>query len=73
MAEKTSNLTTYYATSARTVGGREDLWDQVTTVSAGISITGDIAGTEVTQLYASFPTEDDQSVRQLRRFQKVLI
>lgn len=54
VAEKTSNLTSWYETSIRAVGGREDLWGQVTIVSASISITGDITDAEVTQLYVSF-------------------
>ncbi|KAF2709060.1 glycoside hydrolase family 3 protein [Pleomassaria siparia CBS 279.74] len=70
---KSSNLTAGYATGARAVGGREDLWDVVATVTTSISNTGEIAGGEVAQLYVSFPDAADQPIRQLRGFQKVSI
>ncbi|KAI1337486.1 glycoside hydrolase superfamily [Xylariaceae sp. FL0016] len=62
-----------YATGARAVGGREDLWDVVATVTATVSNTGSVAGAEVAQLYVAFPDAADEPVRQLRGFDKVTI
>lgn len=68
-----SNATAGYATGRRAVGGREDLWDSVATVSATISNTGDRDGSEVAQLYVAFPEAADMPVRSLRGFEKVQI
>ncbi|KAF4915230.1 putative beta-glucosidase D [Colletotrichum viniferum] len=70
---KSSNLTSGFATGDKSVGGREDLWDIVATVSTSISNTGSVAGAEVAQLYISFPDVAGEPVRQLRGFQKVTI
>lgn len=72
-ATKTSNLTAGYASGARAVGGREDLWDVVAHVASSISNTGSIEGQETAQLYVSFPAAADEPVRQLRGFEKVAI
>lgn len=58
------------ATGARAVGGREDLWDTIATVTTSVTNTGAVAGAEVAQLYVSFPAAADEPVRQLRGFQK---
>ncbi|KAI0478978.1 glycoside hydrolase superfamily [Xylariaceae sp. FL0804] len=73
-AQLTGNLMTGgYATGVRAVGGREDLWDVVATVTAEIANTGDVAGAEAAQLYVSFPDAADEPDRQLRGFDKVSI
>ncbi len=69
----TTALNSTYATGSRAIGGREDLWDVVATVSSSISNTGSIAGAEVAQLYIAFPDAADEPVRQLRGFEKVSI
>lgn len=72
-ATATSNLTAGIVNGSRAVGGREDLWDVVATVSTSISNTGSIEGQEAAQLYVSFPDVADEPVRQLRGFEKVSI
>ncbi|KAH6672261.1 putative beta-glucosidase D [Halenospora varia] len=69
----TTALGQAYASGARAVGGREDLWDIVANVSTSITNTGSIAGAEVAQLYVQFPDAADEPVRQLRGFEKVLV
>ncbi|KAK7746558.1 hypothetical protein SLS62_009355 [Diatrype stigma] len=70
-AQKNNSLRAGYATGALAVGGREDLWDAVATVTATVTNTGSVAGSEVAQLYVGFPAAADEPVRQLRGFQKV--
>lgn len=73
-ARKTTDLSAAgYATGALAVGGREDLWDAVATVTATVSNTGAVAGSEVAQLYVGFPAAADEPARQLRGFQKVAL
>ncbi|TIB80933.1 glycoside hydrolase [Wallemia mellicola] len=48
----------------------KSLYDVVKTVTATVSNTGDVEGSEVAQLYVSFPGEG-QPPRQLRGFEKV--
>ncbi|EOD47782.1 putative beta-glucosidase d protein [Neofusicoccum parvum UCRNP2] len=60
-----------YATGAKAVGGREDLWDVVATAAITVSNTGARDGAEAAQLYVSFPAAAGQPVRQLRGFEKV--
>ncbi|KAH8641590.1 putative beta-glucosidase D [Alternaria alternata] len=69
----TEKLSETYASGALAVGGREDLWDLVATVSTTITNTGRIAGAEVAQLYVEFPAAADEPAKQLRGFQKVTI
>lgn len=69
----TTALAEAYSTGDLAIGGREDLWDVVATVSTSISNTGSIAGAEVAQLYITFPDVADEPVRQLRGFEKVTI
>ncbi|KZL86990.1 beta-glucosidase d [Colletotrichum incanum] len=66
-------LTSGFAEGDRSIGGREDLWDTVATVSSSISNTGSVAGVEVAQLYISFPAVAGEPLRQLRGFQKVAV
>ncbi|GJC81570.1 putative beta-glucosidase D [Colletotrichum liriopes] len=66
-------LTSGLAGGDRSIGGREDLWDTVATVSSSISNTGSVVGAEVAQLYISFPAVAGEPVRQLRGFQKVTV
>lgn len=65
-------LSSKYASAQLSVGGREDLWDNVATVNATVTNIGDRPGHEVAQLYLSFPEEADQPVHQLRGFERVL-
>ncbi|KAK8157856.1 putative beta-glucosidase D [Phyllosticta citrichinensis] len=60
-----------YATGSRAIGGCEDLWTDVVTVSTQVSNTGSVAGAEVAQLYVSFPDAAEQPVKVLRGFEKV--
>ncbi|KEY74419.1 hypothetical protein S7711_04459 [Stachybotrys chartarum IBT 7711] len=53
-------------------GGQADLWDELVTVTADITNTGDFEGMEVAQLYLGIPGENTP-VRQLRGFEKPLI
>jgi len=53
-------------------GGRADLWDNLVTVTAEITNTGDVEAAEVAQLYLGIPVAG-QPVRQLRGFDKVEI
>lgn len=55
----------------RAVGGYEDLWDVVASVSVKIRNTGSVDGAEVPQLYISYPEASEQPVRQLRGFENV--
>ncbi|KAI9731220.1 MAG: hypothetical protein M1834_005413 [Cirrosporium novae-zelandiae] len=69
----TTAFSSTYATGAVGVGGREDLWDTIATVSTTISNTGSLDGAEVAQLYIQYPASADEPVRQLRGFAKVQI
>jgi beta-glucosidase len=62
-----------YATGDLAVGGREDLWDVVATVTGSITNTGDVAGAEVVQLYVTFPDVAGEPLRQLRGFEKIFL
>lgn len=55
------------------VGGRTDLWDEVASISVQVTNTGKVKGTEIAQLYLTFPEAADQPVRQLRGFDKVVL
>ncbi|KAE9397359.1 glycoside hydrolase [Gymnopus androsaceus JB14] len=67
------SLSSGYMTGALIVGGREDLWYDALTVSVNIKNVGTLAGSEVAQLYITFPDKADQPVRQLRGFDKVTL
>lgn len=72
VAANTTAPSEAYVTGALAIGGREDLWNVVATVSSSISNTGDVAGAEVAQLYVKFPDAADEPVRQLRGFDNSL-
>lgn len=61
-----------YPTEAVIPGGHADLWETIATVTATVSNTGNFAAAEVAQLYIGIPGQD-QPIRQLRGFEKVLI
>lgn len=73
LAMDASNLTAGFATGDIGIGGREDLWDTVATVTVKVANTGSVAGAEVAQLYVSFPDAAGEPVRQLRGFKKVML
>ncbi|KAL4898352.1 putative beta-glucosidase D [Aspergillus ambiguus] len=60
-----------YPTGKLSVGGYEDLWDIVASVHVTVQNTGGVDGTEIPQLYLSYPTVAQQPVRQLRGFENV--
>lgn len=68
------NMSTY-ASGPLLPGGRDDLWDVLATVNVTITNTGSVNGSEVPQLYLSYPSDSnaDQPLRQLRGFDKVEI
>ncbi|KAH8202201.1 hypothetical protein TruAng_003676 [Truncatella angustata] len=66
-------LTYKYASGTLTLGGEEDLWDEIVNVTASVSNSGELTGAEVAQLYISFPDEAEQPIRILRGFEKVSI
>lgn len=69
----TALSTSPYATGARAVGGRSDLWEVFATASTSITNSGSVDGSEIAQLYISFPDAAGEPVRQLRGFKKVAI
>lgn len=53
-------------------GGPEDFYDEVATITASITNSGDVAGAEVAQLYLSYPESAvDQPPQVLRGFSKL--
>ncbi|KAK2731015.1 hypothetical protein CKAH01_09273 [Colletotrichum kahawae] len=64
-------LSSTYPTGALFPGGQADLWDEVVSVKTKVQNTGAIAGSEVAQLYVTFPAEAAQPTRVLRGFEKV--
>ncbi|KIK52498.1 glycoside hydrolase family 3 protein [Collybiopsis luxurians FD-317 M1] len=71
--QKQSDLAPGFFTGAHAVGGRADLWDEAATVTFTITNTGTVAGTEIAQLYMTYPSVAEQPIRQLRGFEKVAI
>ncbi|KAJ5245992.1 hypothetical protein N7468_000975 [Penicillium chermesinum] len=51
-------------------GGAVDLWDNIANVTATVTNTGSVTGSEVAQLYVGIP---GGPVRQLRGFEKVML
>lgn len=66
-------LSSRYPTGIMTLGGQADLFSEVITVSTNLTNSGSLAGSEVAQLYLSFPEEASQPPRVLRGFEKVSI
>lgn len=64
-------LSSKYPTGHLTLGGTSDLWDEVVSVTTSVENTGAVAGSEVAQLYVSYPKEASQPPKQLRGFEKV--
>ncbi|WYZ33836.1 hypothetical protein EsH8_I_000112 [Colletotrichum jinshuiense] len=60
-----------YPTGAVVPGGQEDLWEEVISVKSNIKNAGGREGSEVAQLYISFPSEAAQPPRVLRGFEKI--
>lgn len=60
-----------YPSGVLTLGGSEDLFDEVIAVSFTLRNAGDVDGAEVVQLYVQYPTAAEQPPRQLRGFEKV--
>lgn len=73
VSTEASRLSLTYATGDLAVGGREDLWDTVASVSATVTNSGNVVGAEVAQLYVEFPVAADEPIRQLRGFEKLTI
>ena len=64
------STTAYPPSTAIEQGGNPHLWDEIATVSAQVTNTGDIDGDEVAQLYVGIP---NGPIRQLRGFDKMRI
>lgn len=62
-----------YPSGKLSVGGKEDLWNEIVSVTVDIENTGDVDGHEVSQLYIQYPDAADQPIRQLRGFERTLI
>lgn len=69
----TNLATSPYAIGVRAVGGRSDMWDVVASASTSITNSGSVDGSEVAQLYISFPAVAGEPLRQLRGFKKTAI
>ncbi|KAH6661054.1 beta-glucosidase 1 [Truncatella angustata] len=59
------------ATGTVTSGGRSDLFQTVATVTATVKNSGAVTGSEVTQLYVSYPSSAGAPPKQLRGFAKL--
>lgn len=68
-----SSSLSLYPTGKLSVGGYEDLWDVVATVSVHVRNTGTVDGAEVPQLHIGYPKAAEQPARQLRGFENVEI
>jgi len=68
-----SALASTYPTGRLAVSGKEDLWDEVVSVSVTVANNGTRDGNEVAQLYVQYPDSADEPVRQLRRFERVSV
>ncbi|KAI9737546.1 MAG: hypothetical protein M1834_009701 [Cirrosporium novae-zelandiae] len=73
-SSSTSSITvSSYASGKISVGGREDLWDILLTVTVPVTNNGSLAGHEVPQLYITYPDAASQPIRQLRGFERVYL
>lgn len=66
-------LSSKHPTGKLVPGGQSDLWDEVIEVKSTVKNSGDLKGSEVAQLYVSFPDAADQPERILRGFEKVTV
>lgn len=66
-------LASTYPIGKLTLGGYSDLFDEVLSFTATVKNTGDVAGSEVAQLYVNYPASADQPPKQLRGFEKVAL
>jgi beta-glucosidase len=66
-------LTSTYPTGTLSVGGYEDLWDEVISVTVAVANNGTVDGNEVSQLYVQYPDAAAQPVRWLRGFERTMI
>ncbi|KAM0715730.1 hypothetical protein Q7P37_009230 [Cladosporium fusiforme] len=64
-------LSRKFPTGGVGLGGKEDLFDEVVSVSLTLRNSGSKEGAEVVQLYIQFPAEAEQPTQQLRGFEKV--
>ncbi|KAL2141502.1 hypothetical protein VTI28DRAFT_2320 [Corynascus sepedonium] len=70
--EATSTATAGPATGETIPGGAADLWEEVVTVTASITNSGEVDGAEVAQLYLTLPSSAPPSPpKQLRGFVKL--
>lgn len=58
-------------TGVLSLGGKADLFDEVISVKGTVTNSGTLDGSEVAQLYVSYPIEAGQAPRVLRGFEKV--
>ncbi|KAG5657988.1 hypothetical protein KAF25_006939 [Fusarium avenaceum] len=66
-------LSSKHPTGKLVPGGQSDLWDEVIEVKSTVKNSGDRKGSEVAQLYVTFPDSADQPERILRGFEKVMV
>lgn len=69
----TTALASTYPTGIMTLGGYSDLFDEVVSVTTTVKNTGSLAGSEVAQLYVSYPSSASQPPKQLRGFEKIAV
>ncbi|KAJ5651336.1 Glycoside hydrolase superfamily [Penicillium longicatenatum] len=69
----TSAFDSRFPTGKLSLGGHEDLWDEVVQVTTSTRNTGSVNGAQVIQLYVDIPTEAAQPKRVLRGFEKVRV
>ncbi|KAJ4114731.1 hypothetical protein NW768_011285 [Fusarium equiseti] len=66
-------LSSKFPTGKLIPGGQSDLWDEVIEIKSTVKNTGGRTGSEVAQLYVSFPDSAKQPDRILRGFNKVTV
>lgn len=71
LVAEASNLRAGFATGDVGIGGREDLWNIVATLTTTVANTGNVRGSDAAHLYVSFPDAAGEPARQLRGFKKV--
>ena len=73
--KQTDNHWNLYPTGKIAVGGQQDLWDQLVSVTVSVRNSGSVGGAEVAQLYVKMPGagKNGNAVKQLRGFDKKTI